>query len=226
MQVKSRAGRAVLDDYIRRYSEIGGYNRMFFVGHSVEGGGPLSAGDGRADVHVWRDRRGLRCSGRSGPQVCPVHRDEVGVEQRVQIGSEQQAIGDVVGMWAEVGDDVRSLEDAQDAAARYGAASVVGVDQGVAEGLLATAGLDGAEDLLAGVLDARGVEGMRVCIPGRQQHAVDEARLDATGHLDFEAESTEQGQHRGTTASELLRAQRASGGRRYLNATPTIALLS
>ncbi len=49
VQVKSRAGQAVLDDYIARYKRRGDYGRMFFVCHSPRGA--LKAAD--AAVKVW-----------------------------------------------------------------------------------------------------------------------------------------------------------------------------
>lgn len=52
VQVKSRAGQSVLDDYVAR-SDANSCDRMFFLCHSPEGG--LDAG-GRGDVHVWSGR--------------------------------------------------------------------------------------------------------------------------------------------------------------------------
>ena len=54
VQVKSRAGQSVLDDYIGRFKRRGGYDRMFFVCHS-----PKSALSGvdDASVHVWTGDR-------------------------------------------------------------------------------------------------------------------------------------------------------------------------
>ena len=52
VQVKSRAGQAVLDDYVAR-SDANGCDRLFFLCHTPEGG--LDAGE-RADVHVWSGR--------------------------------------------------------------------------------------------------------------------------------------------------------------------------
>ena len=52
VQVKSRAGQSVLDDYVAR-SDANACDRMFFLCHSPEDA--LDAG-GRADVHVWSGR--------------------------------------------------------------------------------------------------------------------------------------------------------------------------
>ena len=52
VQVKSRAGQALLDDYVAR-SDADACDRMFFLCHSPEDA--LDAG-GRADVHVWSGR--------------------------------------------------------------------------------------------------------------------------------------------------------------------------
>lgn len=52
VQVKSRAGQAVLDDYVAR-SDANACDRMFFLCHTPEGA--LDAG-GRGDVHVWSGR--------------------------------------------------------------------------------------------------------------------------------------------------------------------------
>ena len=50
VQVKSKAGQAVLDDYDRRFQRSGTHDRMFFVCHTPTGA--LSA-DGDAGLHVW-----------------------------------------------------------------------------------------------------------------------------------------------------------------------------
>ena len=50
VQVKSKAGQSVLDDYIGRFRRSGAYNRMFFVCHTPKGG--LSVDDD-ANLHVW-----------------------------------------------------------------------------------------------------------------------------------------------------------------------------
>ncbi|WP_237478312.1 hypothetical protein [Lichenibacterium dinghuense] len=52
VQVKSRAGQAVLDDYVAR-ADAHACDRMFFLCHTPEGG--LDAGS-RGDVHVWSGR--------------------------------------------------------------------------------------------------------------------------------------------------------------------------
>jgi hypothetical protein len=54
VQVKSRAGQSVLDDYIERFDSSGAYDRMFFVCHSPRG--KLSAGE-RREMHVWAGER-------------------------------------------------------------------------------------------------------------------------------------------------------------------------
>lgn len=50
VQVKSKAGQAVLDDYVDRFRQSGAYERLFFVCHSPSGA--LST-DGDARLHVW-----------------------------------------------------------------------------------------------------------------------------------------------------------------------------
>jgi hypothetical protein len=50
VQVKSKAGQAVLDDYAARYRQSAAYDRMFFVCHSPKGA--LSGGDDPS-LHVW-----------------------------------------------------------------------------------------------------------------------------------------------------------------------------
>ncbi len=50
VQVKSKAGQAVLDDYIGRFRRSGTYDRMFFICHSPTG--TLSIND-MAGVHIW-----------------------------------------------------------------------------------------------------------------------------------------------------------------------------
>ncbi len=54
VQVKSKAGQAVLDDYIGRFRRSGTYDRMFFVCHSPAG--TLSVDD-TAGVHIWAGDR-------------------------------------------------------------------------------------------------------------------------------------------------------------------------
>ena len=52
VQVKSRAGQAVLDDYVTR-ADANACDRLFFLCHTPEG--DLKAGS-RSDVHVWSGR--------------------------------------------------------------------------------------------------------------------------------------------------------------------------
>jgi hypothetical protein len=54
VQVKSKAGQAVLDDYVDRFRRSGTYDRMFFVCHSPKG--TLSTDDD-AKLHVWAGGR-------------------------------------------------------------------------------------------------------------------------------------------------------------------------
>jgi hypothetical protein len=54
VQVKSRANRATLNDYVERFRRSGGYDRMFFVCHSPKG--PLAEDEIR-QVHVWEGDR-------------------------------------------------------------------------------------------------------------------------------------------------------------------------
>ncbi len=54
VQVKSRAGQSVLDDYIGRFRRSETYDRMFFVCHTPKGA--FSVGDD-ASVHVWASDR-------------------------------------------------------------------------------------------------------------------------------------------------------------------------
>ena len=54
VQVKSKAGQAVLNDYIGRFRRSGTYDRMFFVCHSPAG--TLSVDD-TAGVHIWAGDR-------------------------------------------------------------------------------------------------------------------------------------------------------------------------
>jgi hypothetical protein len=54
VQVKSKAGQAVLDDYISRFRRSGTYDRMFFICHSPTG--TLSVDD-TAGVHIWAGDR-------------------------------------------------------------------------------------------------------------------------------------------------------------------------
>ena len=50
VQVKSKAGQPVVDDYINRYQDGSSFDRLFFVCHSPRS--TLSAGD-HAKVHLW-----------------------------------------------------------------------------------------------------------------------------------------------------------------------------
>ena len=50
VQVKSKAGQSVLDDYIERFRRAGTHNRMFFVCHSPAGA--LTVDDSTA-IHLW-----------------------------------------------------------------------------------------------------------------------------------------------------------------------------
>jgi hypothetical protein len=50
VQVKSKAGQAVLDDYIGRFRRNGVHDRMFFVCHTPKG--PLTADRGER-LHIW-----------------------------------------------------------------------------------------------------------------------------------------------------------------------------
>ena len=54
VQVKSKAGQAVLDDYIDRFQRSGAFERMFFICHSPTGG--LSTDDSER-LHVWSGER-------------------------------------------------------------------------------------------------------------------------------------------------------------------------
>ena len=50
VQVKSKAGQAVLDDYAGRFRRSGAYDRMFFVCHSPTSALSVDAGAG---VPIW-----------------------------------------------------------------------------------------------------------------------------------------------------------------------------
>ncbi len=63
VQVKSKAGQAVLDDYIDRFRRSGTYQRMFFVCHSPKG--PLSTDDD-ARLHIWAGDRLADAAVRAG----------------------------------------------------------------------------------------------------------------------------------------------------------------
>ncbi len=54
VQVKSKAGQAVLDDYIGRFRRNETYDRMFFVCHSPAG--TLSIDD-TTGIHIWAGDR-------------------------------------------------------------------------------------------------------------------------------------------------------------------------
>jgi hypothetical protein len=54
VQVKSRAGQGVLDDYVGRYRRANGYDRFFFVCHSPKDD---LATDGDNRLHVWAGDR-------------------------------------------------------------------------------------------------------------------------------------------------------------------------
>ena len=63
VQVKSKAGQAVLDDYIRRFRRGRIYDRMFFICHSPTG--TLSLDD-TAAVHIWTGDRLADASVKAG----------------------------------------------------------------------------------------------------------------------------------------------------------------
>ena len=63
VQVKSKAGQAVLDDYVDRFRRSGAYQRMFFVCHSPKGA--LST-DGEARLHVLAGERLADAAVRAG----------------------------------------------------------------------------------------------------------------------------------------------------------------
>lgn len=69
-------------------------------------------------------------------------RHVAGVVEAVQIGAQEQAIGDLVGAAVGVGLDVGGVEDGQAVLAGGGAGSGVGLGDGEAEGGLAEAGAD------------------------------------------------------------------------------------
>ena len=54
MQVKSRAGQAILDEYIERFHRSSVFDRMFFVCHTPKG--RLTVND-NAPVHLWAGDR-------------------------------------------------------------------------------------------------------------------------------------------------------------------------
>ena len=63
VQVKSKAGQAVLDDYVDRFRRSGTYQRMFFVCHSPKG--PLNVDDGEK-LHMWAGDRLADAAVRAG----------------------------------------------------------------------------------------------------------------------------------------------------------------
>ncbi len=63
VQVKSRAGQAVLDDYIDRFHRSGTHDHMFFVCHSPKG--PLNVDDGEK-LHMWAGDRLADAAVRAG----------------------------------------------------------------------------------------------------------------------------------------------------------------
>lgn len=50
VQVKSRAGQSVLNDYIERFDAAGSFSRLFFACHSADG----ALVSDRTDVHIWQ----------------------------------------------------------------------------------------------------------------------------------------------------------------------------
>jgi len=139
--------------------------------------------------------RGLDGRGHEDLPCVWVHRDEVGVEEGVDISAQQEAIGDMVGLGAEIRGDVRGLEDMENIAASNGATALVGLDKGIAELLLTSAGADLAEYLISGVLVARRVERLLLGFLRVQQcGALDAGRL-VWVHLDIEAEPLKCGQY-------------------------------
>lgn len=63
VQVKSKAGQSVLDDYVDRFRRSGAYERLFFVCHSPTSA--LSTGDD-ARLHVWAGDRLANAAVRAG----------------------------------------------------------------------------------------------------------------------------------------------------------------
>ncbi len=63
VQVISKAGQTVLDNYVARFRRSGMYQRMFFICHSPKG--VLSA-DGEARLHVWAGDRLADAAVRAG----------------------------------------------------------------------------------------------------------------------------------------------------------------
>ena len=54
VQVKSKAGQAVLDDHVERFRRSGIFDRMFFVCHTPKG--TLTVSDS-APIHLWTGNR-------------------------------------------------------------------------------------------------------------------------------------------------------------------------
>jgi hypothetical protein len=54
VQVKSKAGQAKLDAFVKRADAAGSYDRLFFACHSPTG--TLAAPAGRDDIHIWTGR--------------------------------------------------------------------------------------------------------------------------------------------------------------------------
>ena len=63
VQVKSRAGQAVLNDYVDRFRRSGKHDHMFFVCHSPNG--PLNVDDGEK-LHIWAGDRLADAAVRAG----------------------------------------------------------------------------------------------------------------------------------------------------------------
>ena len=63
VQVKSKAGQAVLNDYVDRFRRSGAYQRFFFVCHSPNG---VLSTDDDARLHVWAGDRLVDAAVRAG----------------------------------------------------------------------------------------------------------------------------------------------------------------
>ena len=63
VQVKSKAGQAVLDDYVGRFRRSGAYQRMFFVCHSPKS---LLSIEGDERLHLWAGDRLADAAVRAG----------------------------------------------------------------------------------------------------------------------------------------------------------------
>ena len=94
-------------------------------------------------------------------------RDVAGVVEAVQIGAQEQAVGDLVGAAIGVGLDVGGVEDGQAVLAGGGAGAGVGLGDGEAEGALAEAGADELVGAVAvvcgGRVGGRGMSGDGGC---------------------------------------------------------------